>query len=680
MILLAIGSVFAIAAFAETQVHVAVTDEADAPLSSSLTLNGGAQIHSDTGLFTINRPDDGTVSLAVSADGYYAMRHVFSAGELENRAAIDPIVLVRKKANRTLMIFAGDAMLGRRFFTPHDGEPVLARVGTLAADARALLRHVEPYFGLADFASVNLETQILETIPEDKAPKSVVFHSPPELIDALLDAGVDYVSLGNNHTYDYLQDGLDQTREMLDERGLAYSGAGNNRSDAVAPYITLLDGASYAFQAYVGWSGGGAITQSADDAKGGAALGDHPTLVAAARRDRSAGHVPIVQYHGGFEYSDGPSLSMETRLKAALDAGAELAIGHHPHVFQGLELYNGKLIAWSLGNFLFDQYFYSAQPSALLFIWMDEGTFHRAEIVPTYLKGYTPTPATGTMRQAILRRIASLSAERDTWLVASGGHAALTTTTDAPDPSSYLLSPGMFDSAGIASLRSMHWTGTVSGTSISQGSAQVRFGRDLLARGGFEDHDAFDSPDRSWLDLDEAIQITDQDEISSTTMTMSVGAGEELTTGMRKFTRVYSPGTPVTVSAMVRASTDVKIKVWLQERRDRQSLGDALERGRKTLIGEQLIPAGELTSIAMGFDSPRIGTRSIRFLIEAAGDNGEAGTVSLDELALIEWTTPITPAGVPLDKSRTAQSSHIQVFGSAGQPVTITTGEREIAR
>ena len=132
------------------------------------------------------------------------------------------------------MLFAGDAMLARRFLAPRADEPALVRREHVQQDGRMLFDAIAPYIRLADFASVNLETQLSEREPDERLPKSVTFFSPTALAGLLEEAGFDYVALGNNHTYDYRDAGLISTLEALQKTGLAYSGAGLDEAAGLA--------------------------------------------------------------------------------------------------------------------------------------------------------------------------------------------------------------------------------------------------------------------------------------------------------------------------------------------------------------------------------------------------------------------------------------------------------------
>ncbi|MEL7540922.1 MAG: CapA family protein, partial [Pseudomonadota bacterium] len=409
---------------AEGWISGRVLDAEGRPLNATLEINGQAFNTDSQGRFAITPSEQLVYRIEVSANDYYPMRHTFSHAELTPDAALDDIVLVERRPGRTLFVFGGDAMIGRRFYQPFEGEPVLVSAGSVLEDSQALLAEMKPYLERADYASINLETPVFDTLPGEAAPKFVTFYSAPETLDALEWAGVDYVALGNNHIYDFLEPGLDVSIEHLKQSKLDFSGAGENEADALRASRFLRDSNAYDFLSYVGWPAG-PPTQSAEADKGGAALGTLENLLSTTLASLENAGIPILQFHGGLEYVEEPTLAIETKLKQAVDEGAALVIGHHPHVVQGLELYNGRLIAWSLGNFLFDQYFYSAQSAALLYVWMDGDEFYHAEAVPVYIKGYHPTPAVGPMRNLINRRLFDLSAKRGTYLNRSGGHMIL---------------------------------------------------------------------------------------------------------------------------------------------------------------------------------------------------------------------------------------------------------------
>lgn len=610
----------------------ATTDTADAWITGRIINTAGTGIQAElliddqrfqtdaSGRFAIEPREELVYRIEVKADGHYAMRQTFSHAELQSRSALADIVLVEQAPDRTLLVFGGDLMIGRRFYEPFGGEPILVRAETRLADSKSLLREMKSYLKLADYASINLETPIFDNPPGPAAPKSVTFYSAPETLAALEWAGVDYVALGNNHIYDFLKPGLDLTMAHLRASALDHSGAGCDEAEAITPHRARLAGTDYDFLSFVGWPAG-PPTQSAETNKGGAALGTSSNLISTSAESAETGAAPVVQFHGGLEYVEEPTLAIETKLKQSVDAGAALVIAHHPHVTQALELYEDKLIAWSLGNFLFDQYFYSAQSAALLYVWMDAGEFYHAEAVPLYIKGYHPTPAVGAMRNKINRRLYELSDRRNTSLQRSGGHMILsskaTTDQDAPQ----------FDYA------------------IDCHGSQLRTGKDLLGRGTFDAYALFDAPDRSWLDMDPRVTIQAQPDAAwDQAMTLTIDARTTTQTGMRKFQRVFTKATPMSLRAEIKSTADARIDAYVQIRAEGQGLSDALEKGRKISLGSLDVPAGETAKLDLDFDSPRTRARSLRILLDVtAGDQN--AEVEIDNLEWIEWETPFRATG-----------------------------------
>jgi len=378
---------------------------------------------------------------------------------------------------------------------------------------------------------------------------------------------------------------------------------------------------------------------------------------ATVKRDLQDGYAPIVQYHGSLEYGEGPSRDTETRLKSAIDQGAVMAIAHHAHVFQGLEIYKGKLIAWSLGNFAFDQYFYAAQETALLYVWMDGQDFHRAEVAPVYVKGYKPTPATGEMRHGILKRIQNLSVRHGTVLTVSGGHGVV--TNEPAELQKNALDYN--DKQSPVALTNRPWTQQITHIKGLPKDQRYRMGRDLLSRGNFEAYNTFESPDRSWLNLDSNISITEKTAASGkTSLELDLIGNEEVITGMRKFTRVYEAGSPMTLSGMIKTDQPVKVTFYLQRRTTRAKLFDALENGPEIQLGSMTFNKNNWQSFSIDFDSPRVGTRSIRFLIEVENLSGEKAKTYLDDLAFIEWQTPYLDHISQENSPRPMDVSHIQ--------------------
>ena len=661
-----------------------VSDESGRPLAgATVTVNDIAARSDANGRFSTRVQNADVYAVRYDADGHYPSIHAYSPLEFEwwsrpapgDEVALPEVSLVARAPGRVMLAFGGDAMMGRSYSEPYPGEPVLLRPESRLDDARALLRHMQPYLEAADFASVNLETQVMATRPEGKAPKSYVFYSPPEAVIALREAGVDYVTLGNNHTNDYLAEGLASTLAALDDAGLPYSGAGLGETAALAAHRARIGDAPFSFLGYVGWAGNFSPNQVAMGAdKSGAAFGTLENIVATVRREAGDGQLPIVQYHGSREYAEEPTLTTETRLKRAIDEGAVVAIAHHPHVVQGFEIYRDRLIAYSMGNFIFDQFHYATQYSYLVWVWLDDGRLHRAEVVPIHIQGYTPMPATDTVRQKVLRRTYALSARRGVTLGASGGHGVIR-NAPADDAARVAdLQDVSRDAPAILALHTQPWNRPATAfATAGEPPARYRLGMNHLPTGHFESYPLHGSPDRSWIE-DGAQTVTTLDDAPSGTRAMrldipaGVGAGR---VGMRTFEYTFEPGTPTTFFVRGRFSGPATVTAYEQWRRRDDNRLEALANNRLRTIGRIETAAGGWRELRFDFDSPRVSAISYRVLLVVEPvESGVDHTAWFDDLALIEWLTPPLDAGPLPPFADAARASHLELI-----PSPATAGE-----
>ena len=104
----------------------------------------------------------------------------------------------------------------------------------------------------------------------------------------------------------------------------------------------------------------------------------------------------VVQFHAGFQFAERPSEGLQLLARHAIEDGADMVVAHHPHVLQGFEWYRGKLIAYSLGNLVFDQDFLITYPSAMLRVVMEGDQLIEARVIPLLLIDYRPVPVAGT--------------------------------------------------------------------------------------------------------------------------------------------------------------------------------------------------------------------------------------------------------------------------------------------
>ncbi len=634
-----------------------IVDEQGAPVPGASVEVRNEVIETDQdGAFFLALNSPTTVLLRATAPGYYEFLHTLHRSDFEQGrdAEIPPIQLVKRKPGRTLLMFAGDTMLARRYFEPRAGEPVLVRHESVLADGKSLLEAVRPYVELADYASVNLETQLSNEPLTDRLPKSVTFFSPVELAELLQWAGFDYVALGNNHTWDYQGEGLRSTFAALEKTGLAWSGAGLTETEARKPAQTDINERPYSWLSYVGWAGTFSPTQAADGEKGGAALGNAETIGADIAA-QAGNAVSVLQVHSGLEYAARPAMSEQTLYRQAITDGADIVIGHHPHVLQGFEIYDGRLIAYSMGNFLFDQYHYTTQLGMLLFAWMDGDKLHRAEVVPLHINGYLPTPATGRFRHAVLARVARNSID-GVCMRPSGVHAVVTACGDGGPDSVEVVVPGPTGTVPLH-VRSLG-ASPVLPVSVDSGGRTYRLGVDLLRHGDFEYARLYGAHDRTWiLDANTALKTGDNNRLE-----IRVPRGGVSTrTGMKVFERTFMLSNPATVSGRLKVEGDVRVRFLLQRRRMTESLDDALANGPITEIGAWEGSTSDWVEFAFDYRQPRVATRSVRLLVDVEDISEEkaGANVSLDDLAWVEWAMPWMGPGDGLKPADYA--THVQL-------------------
>jgi poly-gamma-glutamate synthesis protein (capsule biosynthesis protein) len=189
----------------------------------------------------------------------------------------------------------------------------------------------------ADATFINLETPLLPGCPISTS--GTVFCGDPQNVKGLLFAGIDVASIANNHSYDYLEPGFASTRKILTDNNIGAVSPGH-------PYQTKIKNVRVSYHAFNDiWS------RSKDYSKV-----DEKNMSAELRAARETSDLVIVMFHWGNEYTKKVTDRQKSLAHLAIDSGADLVIGNHPHWPQGSEIYQGKLISYSQGNFIFDQY------------------------------------------------------------------------------------------------------------------------------------------------------------------------------------------------------------------------------------------------------------------------------------------------------------------------------------
>ena len=202
----------------------------------------------------------------------------------------------------------------------------------------------------ADIAAANFEN------PAPDKPRfhasGTSFSADPRYIDGLAAAGIDYLSLANNHIRDAGGAGLLQTIKNVKKRGIAVSGAGKNLAAARTPAILEAGGTKVAILGYDAIAGGYHATATR---VGSAGLSAKAVKADVAAARKAGADVVIVYPHWGTEYDPTPFVNQRKLAEMIIDGGADMVIGNHAHWAGAMEVYKGKPIWYALGNFVFDQ-------------------------------------------------------------------------------------------------------------------------------------------------------------------------------------------------------------------------------------------------------------------------------------------------------------------------------------
>jgi poly-gamma-glutamate capsule biosynthesis protein CapA/YwtB (metallophosphatase superfamily) len=215
--------------------------------------------------------------------------------------------------------------------------------------------------------------------------EGTIFSANPRLIAGLKDAGIDYVSLGNNHIGDAGPKGLLQTLANLDSYGIKHSGAGKNISAARTPAILTVDGIKVGILSYDTIA---KYYAAGPNKPGSAQLTAAAVKVDVAAARRAGAQLVIVYPHWGTEYDPRPFSAEQKLAHAVIDAGADMIIGNHAHWVGAMEIYKGHPIWYALGNFVFDQTWSEPTSEGLLLQLTFQGThLMQVGLQPTVILG-----------------------------------------------------------------------------------------------------------------------------------------------------------------------------------------------------------------------------------------------------------------------------------------------------
>lgn len=278
---------------------------------------------------------------------------------------------------------------------------------------------VAPQLQAADIAFGNLECPIAER--GQKVVKPFVFKAPPGFAPCLNAGGFDILSCANNHTLDCGRVGLQETMAALRQRNIQWCGAGETRNLAEKPAVLQVRGLKVAFVGFCEFVPEGVFL---NDEKPSIALADENRVRAALQKARTQADILVASFHWGIEYQNRPSVRQKLLARVAAQAGADLVLGHHPHVLQGLEVLRGPqnrrcVVAYSLGNFLFDapsRFVADTRDTTILQCALDKTGVRSVQFVPVQIENYRPKIAKGQAATNLLAQLSKLCAELGTTL------------------------------------------------------------------------------------------------------------------------------------------------------------------------------------------------------------------------------------------------------------------------
>ncbi|MDT9724933.1 CapA family protein [Xylanibacillus composti] len=274
--------------------------------------------------------------------------------------------------------------------------------------------HVKELLQKPDLTVANLETPITDR--GEPVDKTYVYRSSPQALPAFKEAGFDVVNLANNHILDFGAEGLLDTLQYLKEAGIYHVGAGKNGQEAFAPVYVDQDGIRVAFLGFshvvptVDWKARNMSEREPTGHPGVADTYDYTRPVETIAKASEQADLVIVLVHWGVEREESPRPYQVDLARRYIDAGADLIVGSHPHVLQSFEQYNGKWIAYSLGNFIFTT---NDNPrtweSSILEAACTKDGECELHITPVLTKAAQPVVMEGEEGRALLSRLDALS-------------------------------------------------------------------------------------------------------------------------------------------------------------------------------------------------------------------------------------------------------------------------------
>lgn len=309
---------------------------------------------------------------------------------------------------KTTIVLGGDIMLNQ----------IPVKLKPMAA--------LKPLFESGDVGIANLEIPLTnsrkatpyKTAAELKARTQYILKADPEHVLGIKAAGIDLVSLANNHVMDYGTEGLNQMIGLLTKHNILYTGAGPTLSEA-KEVISKDNVALLSAQAFMNTGSMMKLGPATDKKPGLHALFFNASINKNTRAylknwidgQRDGKEIMIVALHWGIEKQTVPTSYQVNLARACIDAGADVVWGHHPHVLQGAELYKGKPILYSMGNLIARK----EGPTGLVRLYFEDSKFKSFRFLPLTIAGMRVKPVAANQvaaRQRAFQRLSEAAIKR----------------------------------------------------------------------------------------------------------------------------------------------------------------------------------------------------------------------------------------------------------------------------
>lgn len=361
------------------------------------------------------------------SDGRYTVSLTVTDEEGYSGEAISDVYVGQEMRPQLITIgCVGDVMLARRYEQ---------RGGIIETNGvESIFERIRDRFASLDLRMINLES-VLTNEGIRHPTKEITFRGSPENVTGLSSIGIDFANLGNNHAHDYGERGLEETLEVLDSAGIGHSGAGMNELQALTPTFRTVKGIRVGMLGYCNRTGRDYNSRPYGDAgydRYGFAYFSADNLLRSIPDAAEQCDLLVIYVHGGSEYAIDPAdggvddvyppwheerltfpAERDSATRAlehyAIELGAGLVIGGHPHVLQGIEVYEDVVIAHSVGNFAFDQNFFETWPSVMVCADVNHDGAVKVWLEPFFVDNYRPTPTVENLGSKILDRLAGYS-------------------------------------------------------------------------------------------------------------------------------------------------------------------------------------------------------------------------------------------------------------------------------